>query len=328
MVRVDVFAYTPTDFVEEKEVTIGRCRDLIEKFSVTWVNIVDLDERTQEELEALFGLHPLAVEDAQNENLSPRVEVYDETVFIVARAILWAEEIDTHRLAMFVGKKFVVTIHNQGLPQLEDVRIRLRKRNPQMVKSGADFLAYEILDALVESYFPHLDRLQSLLDELEEKIIDRPSGEGLSRLHELRTDVVRLRRGLGAQREMFGALGRLEVPTFKAETRTYLRDVQDHMIGALDTLDADREITASLMDFQATLSANQVNDVIKVLTVIFTVTLPIAIVTSAFGMNVPFPGFGQPEGLFLALVLMTVPTVVLAAWMYRKGWLWHRGRAA
>jgi magnesium transporter len=321
MVRVDVLAYTPTDFVEEKDVTIGRCRDLTEKFSVTWVNIVDLDGKTQEELEAAFGLHPLAVEDAQNENLSARVEVYDETVFIVARAILWAEEIDTHRLAMFVAKNFVVTIHNQSLPQLEDVRIRLRKRNPQMVKSGADFLAYEILDALVESYFPHLDRLQSLLDELEEEIIDRPSGKGLSRLHELRTDIVRLRRGLGAQREMFGALGRLEVPTFKTETRMYLRDVQDHMIGALDTLDADREITASLMDFQATLAANQVNDVIKVLTVIFTVTLPIAIVTSAFGMNVPFFGFGRPEGLYLALVLMAVPTVVLAAWMHRKGWI-------
>ena len=85
MVRVDVLAYTPTDFVEEKDATIGRCRDLIEKFSVTWVNIVDLDERTQEELQALFGLHHLAVEDAQNENLSARVEVYDETVFIVAR---------------------------------------------------------------------------------------------------------------------------------------------------------------------------------------------------------------------------------------------------
>jgi magnesium transporter len=193
MVRVDVLAYTPTDFVEEKDVTIGRCRDLIDKFSVTWVNIVDLDQRTGEELEALFGLHRLAVEDAQNENLTARVEVYDEIAFIVARAILWAEEIDTHRLAMFVAKKFVVTVHNQGLPQLEDVRIRLRKRNPQMVKSGADFLAYEVLDALVESYFPHLDRLQSLLEELEEKIIDRPSGEGLSRLHELRTDIVRLR---------------------------------------------------------------------------------------------------------------------------------------
>jgi magnesium transporter len=119
----------------------------------------------------------------------------------------------------------------------------------------------------------------------------------------------------------------LEIPTFRKETSNYLRDVQDHMMTALDALDGDREIIASLMDLQATLAANQVNEVIKVLTVLFTVTLPIAIVTSAFGMNVPYFGFGQPEGLYLSIVLMSVPTAILVSWMYRKGWLWPRLRA-
>jgi magnesium transporter len=321
MVRVEVLAYTPTDFLEEKEVTIGRCRDLVEKYSVTWVNVVDPDGRTLEELETLFGLHPLALEDSQNQGMPPKVDVYDDIVFIVARAIVWAEEIDTDPLFLFVAKKFVITIHDSGFPQLEDVRIRLRKRNPKLVKSGSDFLAYTILDALVDSYFPHLDRLQSVLDGLEEQIIQRPSGEGISRLHSLRSDIVRLRNALRPQRDMFAVLGRLELPIFRNETRTYLRDVQDHTISALDTLDANREITASLMEVQATLASNQVNEVIKVLTVIFTITLPIAIVSSAFGMNVSFFGFNRPEGLYIALTMMAVPTVALAVWMRRKGWL-------
>src|SRR3990170_1990836 len=321
MVRVEVIAYTPTDFIEEQDATIGRCRELVEKYSVTWVNVVDPDGRTLEELETLFGFHPLALEDATHQELAPKVEHYDDLVFIVARTIVWAEEIETDQLSIFLSKKFVITLHDTVFPQLEDIRIRLRKKNPRMLKAGADFLAYTILDVLVDSYFPHLDRFQSLLDRLEEEIIEHPSGEGISRLHELRTDIVRLRNALRPQRDMFAVLGRLEIPVFRKETRAYLRDVQDHMISALDTLDANREIVASLMEVQATLAANQVNEVIKILTVIFTITVPIAIVTSAFGMNVAFFGFNALEGLYLALILMAIPTVALAVWMRRKGWL-------
>ena len=282
---------------------------------------VGISERTLDELETLFGFHPLALEDAQNEDLHPKVEVYDDTVFIVVRTIVWTEEIETDQLSIFLGRKFVVTIHDKVFPQLEDIRIRLRKKTPRLLKAGADFLAYTILDVLVDSYFPHLDRFQSLLDQLEEQIVARPSGTGIAHLHDVRTDVVRLRNDLRPQRDIFGVLSRLEVPLFRKEMRNYLRDVQDHMISVLDTLDAYREITGSLMEVQATLVSNQSNEVIKVLTVIFTITLPIAIVSSAFGMNVLFFGFNAAEGLYLALLLMGVPTGILAWWMHRKGWL-------
>ena len=321
MVRVEVIAYTPTDFIEEQDVTIGRCRELVEKYSVTWVNVVDPDGRTLEELETLFAFHPLALEDAQNHAIASKVDVYEDIVFVIARTIVWAEDIDTDQLSVFIARKFIVTIHDKVFPQLEDVRIRLRRKNPKMLKSGADFLAYTILDLLVDSYFPHLDRLQSLLDRLEDEIIKRPSGEGISRLHELRTDIVRLRNALRPQRDMFGVLARLEIPIFRKETQTYFRDVQGHMISALDTLDTNREIVASLMEVQATLTSNQVNEVIKVLTVIFTITLPIAIVSSLFGMNVAFYGFNEPVGLYIAVSLMAVLTVAVAVWMRRKGWL-------
>ncbi len=321
MVRVQVIAYTPTDVIEEADVTVGRCRELLEKYAVTWVNVVDPDTRALEELETLFGFHPLALEDAQNQDLAPKIDVYEDLVFVVARTIVWAEDIDTDQLSLFVGKKFVVTIHDKVFPQLEDVRIRLRKKNPRMLKAGADFLAYTILDVLVDSYFPHLDRFQSLLDQLGDEIVRRPSGEGIARLHALRTDIVRLRNALRPQRDLFGVPSRLEIPLFRKETRNYMRDVQDHMISVLDTLDANREIAASLMEVQATLVSNEVNEVIKVLTVLFTVTLPLALVSSAFGMNVAFFGFNQPEGLYLAVALMIVPTLALVVWMRRKGWL-------
>lgn len=320
MVRVQVIAYAPTDFLEEADVTIGRCRELVEKYAVTWVNVVDPDTRTLQELETLFAFHPLALEDAQNQDLAPKVDVYEDLVFIVARTIVWAEEIETDQLSLFVAKKFLVTIHDKVFPQLEDVRIRLRRKNPKLLKSGADFLAYTILDLLIDSYFPHLDRFQSLFDQLEEEIVAQPSGAGITRLHELRADIVRIRNSLRPQRDMLGLLGRLELPIFKKETRAYIRDVQDHMISALDTLETNREIIASLMEVQATLAANQVNEVIKALTAIFTVTIPASVIFTAFGMNVDYPGTQTLTGLLLALVLTAVPTLFLVWWMRKKGW--------
>jgi magnesium transporter len=215
----------------------------------------------------------------------------------------------------------VITIHDKVFPQLEDVRVRIRKRMPRLMKGGADFLCYTILDVIVDSYSPHLDRFQDSLDRMEDEIVRRPTGSGISAIHDLRTDITLIRNALRPQRDVLANLARLEVPIFKKETRNYLRDVQDHMIRALDTLETLREIGTSLMEVQATLADVQLNQVIKVLTVIFTVTIPLTIVTSAFGMNVRFWGFNEPEGLWLALVLMTVPTLALVLWLWRKKWL-------
>jgi magnesium transporter len=321
MTRVEVIAYSADSFLEETDVTVGRCRELVETYAVTWINIVDPDDRTLAELETLFGFHPLAIEDSAKVDLPPKVETYDDVAFIVARTIVWAEEIETDQLSLFVGPRFIVTVHDKAFPQLEDVRIRLRKKNPRLIKAGSDFLAYTILDVVVDSYFPHLDRFQDLLDRLEDEIVKNPNATAISKIHDIRVDLTLIRNALRPQRDMYGTLARLEVPTFRRETRNYLRDVQDHMIRVLDTLDTYREVSTSLLEVGATLQANQMNQVIKVLTVLFTITIPLTIVTSAFGMNVAFPGFNAPEGLLLALGLMFIPTIVLTYWMWHKGWL-------
>ncbi len=321
MSRIDVIAYTPTEVLEEHDVTIGRARELVEKFTVTWVNIIDASGRTLEELETLFGFHPLALEDSLNQDLMPKFETYDDVVFVVARTIIWAEEIETDQLSIFISKKFVVTIHDKVFPQLEDVRVRIRKRVPKLMKSGADYLAYTILDVIVDSYSPHLDRFQDIVDRLENEIVGNPTGTGISKIHSIRKDITLLRNSLRPERDVLGNLARLDIPVFKKETLNYIRDVHDHMIRALDTLDTLREITTSLMEVQTTLADFQLNEIIKVLTVIFTVTLPLTIVTSAFGMNVAFYGYLQPEGLYVALALMVIPTFALVFWLRRKHWL-------
>ncbi len=321
MVRVEVIAYTPTDLLEDRDVTIGRCRELVDAYGVTWVNVVDPDSRTLEELETLFGLHPLALEDAQNQNLAPRVDEYEHVVFIVARTILWAEELDTDQLSLFVAKKVLVTIHDKVFPQLEDARIRLRKKDPRLLKSGADFLAYTILDDLVDSYVPHLDRLQNILDELEEKALESPTRQTANNIHEFRRDLLVLRNALRPQRDAFAELSRAELSAFRKETREYLRDVHNHMIQTLDRLDTLREVSSGLMEVYLTVINNSLNEVMKTLTIIATIMLPLGLIASAYGMNVAFPGKEEVTGFVVALVLMGIVGVVMVMFFRRRRWL-------
>ena len=321
MVRLEVFAYNPTEVLEEHDVTVGRCRELVEKYGVTWVNIVDPDGRTMEELETLFGFHPLALEDALNTDLAPKVEMYDDVAFIVARTIVWAEEIETDQLSLFVSRKFVVTIHDKVFPQLEDIRIRLRKKNPRLLKAGADFLTYTILDVIVDSYSPHLDRFQDILDDLEDEVVKAPTKTAIGKIHDIRVDLTLVRNALRPQRDVIGYLMRLEIPVFRKETRQYLRDVQDHMARALDTLETLRDVATGLLEAAATLASNQLNEVIKVLTVVFTITLPLTVITSAYGMNVTFPGFNTWAGFATSLILMAGSTAAMVWYFRRKRWL-------
>ncbi len=321
MARIEVIAYSPTEMIEEQNATVGRCRELVEKFNVTWVNIVDPDSRTLQELETLFALHPLALEDSTRSYITPKVEVYDDTLFFVARTIVWTEEITTDQLSMFLSKHFLVTIHDKVFPQLEDIRVKIRKKNPKLLKSGTDYLFYTLLDAIVDSYFPHLDRFSEVISKLEDVVIKAPMKTGINQIHDIRTDLLVLRNNLTPQRDAVAQLARAEMPVFRKDTRIYLRDVYDHMIRVLDNIDTHREVVTSLMEVQSTLVSNSLNEVIKVLTVIFTVTIPAAIITSAFGMNVMYPGFGGWEGLAIALTLIMVSTLITFLYLRRKGWM-------
>lgn len=321
MARIEVIAYSPTEMIEEQDCTVGRCRELVEKFNVTWVNIVDPDSRTMEELETLFALHPLALEDSTRSYITPKVEEYDDTLFIVARTIVWTEEITTDQLSLFLSKRFLITIHDKVFPQLEDIRVRIRKKNPRLLKNGTDYLFYTIMDAIVDSYFPHLDRFSEIIQKLEDEVIKEPMKTGINRIHDIRTDLLMLRNSLTPQRDVLAQLSRSEVPVLRKETRVYMRDIYDHMIRVLDDIDTHREVVSSLMEVQSTLVGNSLNEVIKVLTVIFTVTIPAAIVTSAFGMNVMYPGFGGWEGLAIALTLIVVFTLITFLYLRRKRWM-------
>ena len=322
MVRVDVFAYSEEKILEESQVTLGRARELLDDYTVTWINIVDADERTLQELETLFGLHPVALEDASENDAAPKVEIYDHVLYIVTRTILWGAELDTDQLSLFLSKHFLITMHDREFPQLDTVRKMIRMKDPRLLKGAPGFLAYLVLDVIVDSYTPVLEKIEGMIEKLEDEIIRNPAGAPIGRVHSLRTDLLQIRRRLRPQRESFSQLLRVELPFFRKETRNYLRDVYDQMLTSLDILDTQRETVTSLMELQATLMGSSANAAMKALTAVATIMLPLTLIAGVFGMNVAFFGAENSQlGFFIALAAMAVTAGLTVLWIRRKGWL-------
>lgn len=315
MTRLHVLAYGGSEFAEDPDVPVEGVSGFLDKYGVTWFDVEGPSGPAFEELGARLGLHPLAMGESADPETRPKVESYDDTLFIVARTIVWAEKVDTGQISVFLGRKFVVTVHDRAAPQLEDVRVRVRKRQPVLARAGADFLCYAILAAIVNSYFPHLDRFRDLVDRIEDEIVAAPTRTPIDEVHAVRRDLTLISDAVRPQRDALGDLERGRPTLFRRETEVYLRGVHDDMVRVLDSLDSYRDIVASLMEVHSTLISNELNRVIKVLTVVFTLTIPLAIVTSFFGMNVYFLGRDQPLGLAIALVLMALTTSALVLFL-------------
>lgn len=316
-------AYSPTEMVEEAHVSFERCVSLAEKFPVTWINVVDLDENDLPALEHLFKLHPMALEDALDQDQLPKVDEYDEEIFIVTKVIHWHDDQEYHgdQLSIFLSKRFLITIHAEELPQIAEVKQRLRKGSPRLLKAGPDYLCLNVLDAIVDSYLPILDHMADLMDELEGEVVDQPSRTILSKIHRARRTILHLRKDINPQREALHVLWRAEIPYMKKETKNYIRDVYDSTNQFLEFLETYRELTADVYQIYLSGLQVQLNEVMRVLTVIATVGLPMALASSLYGMNLPLPYQGDPAGFWYLTGITGGMMALMVYFFWRKGWI-------
>ena len=209
---IRIIAYGPTELLEENVVDVRRVREYMNKLPVTWVDVEGLgDAGTIHALGELFGVHRLALEDIVTIHQRPKVEQYGEQLFIVARAVYLEEQLDTEQFNLFVGQNFVLTFQ-EGRPGdcLEAIRERIRKKGGRIREAGHDYLAYALLDAIVDSYFPVLEEYGERLETLEDEILQHPRGDAVARIHNVKRDLLTLRRAMWPQRETFNALLRGE----------------------------------------------------------------------------------------------------------------------
>jgi len=321
--RITVIAYGPDDFRETEVATAAEVAQHLKSAPVVWVNVDGLgDVNTVRALGETFQIHPLAMEDVLNIRHRPKLEEYDDQLFVVTRMAHLEERFEYEQVSLFVGPGYVLTFQERPGDCLQPVRVRLREKRGQLRNRGFDYLAYSILDAVVDGYFPVLEEYGERLEALQEEVITNPRAETVARVQAARHDLLALRRSVWPQREFLGALARDETPLIAERTQLYFRDAHDHAVRIMDLLDTYREIGNGLSDLYLSSVSHRMNDVMKVLTIVATVFIPLTFIAGIYGMNfVNMPELQWPLGYPVVLLLMLVIGVGLLLLFRNKGWL-------
>jgi magnesium transporter len=265
--------------LKELEAAIG-------KYSVMWVNVVGLgDASVIEEIGRIFGLHRLSLEDVVNVDQRPKMEHYGDYMFIVARMPVLAARFSTEQFSLFLGRNFVITFDERPGDCLEPVRERIRRKRGKLRDTGPDHLAYAILDAIVDAYFPVIEQYGERLEELEDAAVQGSTRDTPARLLMVRHDMVLLRRAIWPLRDTLSSLYRDETDLIGDDARVYIRDCYDHSVQILDIIETYREVTSGLMELYMSGVSTRTNEVMKVLTMMATVFIPLTFIAGVYGMN-------------------------------------------
>ncbi len=327
---ITVVAYSPTELVEKEIKSPSEIDAFLKKYPVTWVNVDGLGEASVvSEIGQLFKFHNLALEDVMTFHQRAKVEMYDDQYYIVGHMLKWVDdEIKIEQLNIFLGKNFVVTFQDGPIDCMDPARERIRKGTGKLRSSGPDYLAYSLLDTVIDSYFPILENYGDSLEDLEEQIIEKPSRSVIGKIHKIKRDLLILRRSIWPLREAVNSLLRDSPEAFNKETLIHLRDCYDHAVQILDFIETYRELSADLQDVYLSSISNRMNEVMKVLTIITTLCVPPTLVAGIYGMNFDHSvsPFNMPElrwyyGYPFALGLMVVIAILTLVIMWLQGWL-------
>jgi magnesium transporter len=332
--EVEAICYAPDRAAEFRIRDPAELSALLPQWPVTWVNVEGLgDPQLVERLGQVFGLHPLALEDVLNLHQRAKLEEYESHYFIVVRMLRGGPPVDTEQLSIFLGRNFIITFQT-GHPGdcFDPLRQRLRAGRGNIRLHGSDYLAYALLDAVIDASFPVLEDIGERLERLENAILAAPRRGSLIALHECKRDLLTVRRAVWPLRDVLNVLVRDDSPLVRPETRIFLRDCYDHAVRLIDLVETDRELGSDLIELYLSSVSNRLNEVMKTLTIITVFFMPLSFIAGVYGMNfdASVSPLNMPElkwylGYPFALLLMGA--VVIAFWIYfiRLGWI---GRAA
>jgi magnesium transporter len=312
-----------------QELTIAR-----EKWPVVWLDVDGFEDLAAiRSVGGVFEIGELALEDATTPDERPKVEVFGHQVLIAVRmARFEGDTIVTDPMAIFLGDRYVITFHDRTVPDgFASVRQRIRHGRTRLGQLGADHLCALLLDAVIDGYFPVLERFGDRLEEIEDEALENPTRSLLGRIHDVRNDLMTLRRSLWPTRDVLHALGRESTAFVGDHARQHFRDSYDHTMELLDLTEGYREIGSDLRDIYLASINNRMNDVMKVLTVIATIFMPLTFITGYYGMNFNtqspwnMPLLNFRYGGLVAAGIMAFTTIGMVVFFWQRGWLkrWH-----
>ena len=320
---IHLIAYGPGPLVEVKLDDPAQITDYLTRYTVVWVNVDGLgDANTIRQLGKIFHLHPLALEDVVNVHQRPKVEPYEDNLFIVARMAALNSHLETEQVSMFLGKNFVLTFLQDPGDSFDPVRQRLRSGPGRMLSSGAAYLAYALLDAVIDAYFPIVEDYGDRMEAVEDAIVLQPNRTIIAQVHDLKRDLRTIRRAMFPLREAINVLSRESGALIDDDTKVYLRDCYDHTIQIIDLVETYRELGADLTDLFFSSQGNRMNQVMKVLTIIATLFMPLSFIVGVYGMNFHYmPELEWHWGYPLVWLVMIATVAGLVRFFHRKGWI-------
>lgn len=327
-VRIVVVSYDETHFQEKTVKSLHEIRDLKPSRTLTWINVQGIhDIEVLQNLGESIGLHPLTLEDILSTDQRPKTEVFDDYVFIVLK-MLYCEhpdgdgEVTAEQISLILGDGFVVSFQETERDIFGPIKERIRAGKGRVRKMGADYLAYSLLDFVVDSYFSVLEKFDEEVEFLEDEVVTNPSPKTLQTIHRLKGEMVFLRKSVWPLREVISRLERGETTLIRENTIIYLRDVYDHTIQIMDTVETFRDLISGALDIYLSSISNRTNAIMKVLTIIATIFMPLTFIAGVYGMNFRhMPELAWIWGYPAVLTLMAAVSLIMIVYFRRKHWL-------
>ena len=325
-VRVTLIDYDKQEVHEKKVQNLEECSVYRDRQSVTWINIDGIHRmNVMEEIGSQYGVHPLVLEDITSTGQRPKLEDFHDYVFIVLNMLRYDEiksEIQVEQISMILGSGFVISVQEKSGDVFDPIRERIRNDKGRIRKMDADYLMYTLLDAIVDNYFVILEKLGERIEDMEEELISEPTPELLREVHKLKRELIYLRRSVWPLREVLSQVLRGETSLVKESTSVYLRDVYDHTIQVIDTVETFRDMVSSMVEMYMSSVSNKMNEVMKVLTIIATIFIPLTFVTGMYGMNFKhMPELNWSWAYPASLGAMGIVAIAMVIYFRRKKWL-------
>jgi len=323
-VKITVIDYDGESYEESDVEAVTDCRLFLEKPTVTWVN-VDGVHRVDvlEELGECFGLHPLVLEDIANTDQRPKTEDFGEYLFVVLKMLDYdGDEVGTEQVSLILGPNYVLSFQEREGDVFDVVRERIRNSKGRIRKTGPDYLAYALLDAVVDNYFVILEQVGEKVGSLEEVLVENPKPETLQSIHEMKREMIILRKSVWPLREVVNGLARGDSKLVRESTGVFLKDAYDHTIQVIDAVETYRDVLSGMLDLYLSTISNRMNEVMKVLTIIATIFIPLTFVAGIYGMNFQFmPELGWHWSYPVVWLVIVIVTVSMVVFFKRKRWL-------
>ena len=325
-VRIKIINYTQTQVTEKIVETVEECLPFKNKQPVTWVDITGIHKTDIiEKMGACFDLHPLVLEDITTTNQRPKLEDFEYYLFIVLQMLAYNEkskEIEAEQVSLILGNNFVISFQEREGDVFDPVRERIRSGKGKIRMAGSDYLVYSLIDSIVDNYFIILENIGEQIESTEEDLIKNPKRETLNVIHQLKRELIFLRKSVWPLREVISYLQRGDSKLVKKITEVYLKDVYDHTIQIMDTTETFRDLVSGMIDVYLSSISNRMSEVMKVLTMIATIFIPLSFIVGIYGMNFRYmPELEWRFGYFFVWLVIIVVGISMATYFKNRKWL-------